>query len=195
VVPFDLSRVPLIESPGLTTDAPDQYERYADTPSGVSPRLVPGFGEHLVVLDSDEHTADGHITEDLGVRIRMVDKRMRKAAGLLADCLAPEVTGGAAPDTLLVCWGSTCGPALEAAQNLREQGVDTAVMHFSQVYPLNPAHFLPTLESARRVVMVEGNYSGQLALLIKQETGFAFTEVITRYDGLPVTAAYILERL
>ncbi|MBI4806619.1 MAG: 2-oxoacid:acceptor oxidoreductase subunit alpha [Desulfovibrio sp.] len=195
VTPFDLSRLPRVSSPELGTDAPDRYERYADTPSGVSPRLIPGFGEHLVVLDSDEHTADGHITEDLGVRIRMVDKRMRKAAGLLADCLAPEVTGSAAPDTLLVCWGSTYGPALEAARNLREQGVDAAVMHFLQVYPLSPEHFLPTLEAARRVVMVEGNYSGQLALLIKQETGFAFKEVITRYDGLPLTAAYILERL
>jgi 2-oxoglutarate ferredoxin oxidoreductase subunit alpha len=125
----------------------------------------------------------------------MVDKRMRKAAGLLADCLAPEVSGSAAPDTMLVCWGSTYGPALEAAQNLREKGVDTAVMHFRQVFPLNPEHFLTKLESARRVVMVEGNYSGQLALHIRQETGFAFKEAITRYDGLPVTAAYILERL
>ena len=68
-------------------------------------------------------------------------------------------------------------------------------MHFRQVTPLNPDHFLSAFESARRVVMVEGNYSGQLALLIRRETGFAFKEVVTRYDGLPVTAAYILERL
>ena len=196
VVPFDLSKLAPVASPGLAVDAPAGYERYADTPSGVSPRLVPGFGEHLVVLDSDEHTADGHITEDLGVRARMVDKRMRKASGLLADCLAPEISGGSStPDTLLVCWGSTYGPALEAAQNLREKGTDTAVMHFGQVFPLSPEQFLPTLESARRVIMVEGNYSGQLALLIRQETGFAFKQVITRYDGLPVTASYILERL
>ena len=40
------------------------YERYAYTENGVSPRLLPGRSEHLVVADSDEHTPDGHLTED-----------------------------------------------------------------------------------------------------------------------------------
>ena len=41
------------------------YERYAITADGVSPRRLPGFGPELVVADSDEHTPDGHLTEDL----------------------------------------------------------------------------------------------------------------------------------
>jgi 2-oxoglutarate ferredoxin oxidoreductase subunit alpha len=195
VVPFDLSVLPPAANPGLSCEEPAGYARYADTPSGVSPRLVPGFGTHLVVLDSDEHTPDGHITEDLGVRVRMVDKRMRKAEGIMSSIMPPTFDGDREPEILLVCWGSTYGPALEAAEILRERGTKAAVIHFSQVWPLNPDLFLPVLATAGRVVMVEGNYSGQLAKLIRQETGYAFGQVVTRYDGLPVTAAYILDRL
>lgn len=195
VVPFDLAALEPVAEPALTCDDPAGYRRYADSVSGVSPRLIPGFGEHLVVLDSDEHTADGHITEDLTVRIQMMDKRMRKAEGIVSSIVPPTVDGDDKPDILLACWGSTHGPALEAAQILRERGVRAAVIHFSQVYPLNPDHFLPVFASARRTVMVEGNHSGQLAQLMRQQTGYAFGGLITRYDGLPVTAAYILDRL
>jgi len=195
VTPFDLSALPPVSTPALTTDDPAGYERYAVTENGVSPRLVPGFGEHLVVLDSDEHTPDGHITEDLHVRVRMVDKRMRKGLGLKEDVLPPTFTGDDTPDLLLACWGSTYGPAVEAAQVLRTQGKKTAVLHFGQVYPLNPDQFLPLLASAGRTVMVEGNYSCQLAALIRQETGYVFGATVTRYDGLPVTARHILRQL
>lgn len=195
VTPFDLSRFPPIKGPALTCAEGAAYERYALTESGVSPRLVPGFGEHLVVLDSDEHTPDGHITEDLDVRIRMVDKRMKKGEGLKADVIAPSLTGDENPQVLLACWGSTLGPALEAAQTLRHAGTSAAVLHFSQVWPLDPAQFLPALRSAGRAVMVEGNHSAQLAGIIRQETGFAFAHAVTRYDGLPLTASFILKRL
>lgn len=195
VAPFDLSALPPISAPALTTDDPAGYERYAVTENGVSPRLVPGFGEHLVVVDSDEHTPDGHITEDLDVRVRMVDKRMRKGLDLKEDVLPPTFTGDEVPDLLLACWGSTYGSAVEAAQILRTQGKKAAVLHFGQVYPLNPDQFLPLLASAGRTVMVEGNYSCQLAALIRQETGYLFGATVSRYDGLPVTARYILQQL
>jgi 2-oxoglutarate ferredoxin oxidoreductase subunit alpha len=44
------------------------YERYKLTASGISPRGIPGFGQGLVAVDSDEHDEAGHITEDLGLR-------------------------------------------------------------------------------------------------------------------------------
>ena len=37
--------------------------------------------------------------------------------------------------------------------------------------------------------------AGQLARLIRRETGFVFNALVRRYDGLPFTAAYILDRL
>jgi len=193
--PFDLTALPPVARPLTCVDDAAGYERYALTPSGVSPRLLPGLTEALVVLDSDEHTPDGHITEDLAVRVTMQDKRMRKSGGLARAALPPDVYGDPAGATLVACWGSTLGAALETAELLRERGEAACVLHFSQVWPLTPETFLPALAAARRTVMAEGNFAGQLARLIRRETGFVFDAQITRYDGLPFTAAYILDRL
>jgi 2-oxoglutarate ferredoxin oxidoreductase subunit alpha len=51
------------------------------------------------------------------------------------------------------------------------------------------------LEKADTVIAVEGNATGQLARLIRRESGFAVNQTILRYDGLPITANYILDRL
>ncbi len=192
---FDLDTLPAPVPPGFETDDPTGYQRYAVTESGVSPRLVPGFSSYLVVADSDEHTPDGHITEDLGVRVTMQDKRLRKEQLLLQDAIPPDFHGPDAAETLLVCWGSTKGAALEAARIRSDAGKPTAVLHFSQVYPLVHDQFLPLLRKAGKAVCVEGNSKGQFAALIRQETGFAFHHKILRYDGLPFTARFILEHL
>jgi 2-oxoglutarate ferredoxin oxidoreductase subunit alpha len=44
-------------------------------------------------------------------------------------------------------------------------------------------------------VAVEGNATGQLARLLRQESGFRITDMVLRFDGLPITAAYILRGL
>ncbi len=193
--PFDLDSLPEPLMPDTSTDDPASYQRYAVTENGVSPRLVPGTGEHLVVVDSDEHSPDGHITEDHGVRIQMQDKRMRKEQILKDDALPPLLVGDKGADVLLVCWGSTQGPALEAAQLLNAQGTKAAVLHFSQVWPLVPEQYAETLESAKKVMVVEGNSTGQFATLLKIANGYVPDGLVLRYDGLPFTAQYILDRL
>jgi 2-oxoglutarate ferredoxin oxidoreductase subunit alpha len=83
------------------------YQRYKITPDGISPRGIPGNGEGLVMVDSDEHTEGSYITEDENVRVKMVEKRMKKYDGLLADALAPTLLGPEDYKKLIVCWGST----------------------------------------------------------------------------------------
>jgi 2-oxoglutarate ferredoxin oxidoreductase subunit alpha len=195
VAPFDLAALPGVARALTTVADPAGYERYALTGDGVSPRLLPGFTEATVVLDSDEHTPDGHITEDLTVRVVMQDKRLGKLAGLARAALPPDLYGEADGATLLACWGSTLGAAREAAEFLAAKGEKAAVLHFSQVYPLVGRTFLPILARAARTVMVEGNAGGQLAGCIRRDTGFVFDALVTRYDGLPFTASYILSRL
>ncbi len=195
VTPFDLESLEAVEV-GAAPDSVDQpYQRYALTASGVSPRLLPGLSEHLVVCDSDEHTADGHITEDLTVRVQMVDKRLSKFAGLRAEVTPPTYKGDTDPELLLVTWGSNWGAVWQAASTLQDRGQKVAVLHFSQVWPLVEEQFLEILQRAKKVIMVEGNAGGQMAKLIRRETGFKIATVIRRYDGLPITPEYILEHL
>ena len=93
------------------------YERYALTADGISPRRLPGFGP-VVVADSDEHTPDGHLTEDLEVRVKMHDKRLRKLTGLVQELDGITTTGPADAPLTLACWGSSLGPVAEAVARL-----------------------------------------------------------------------------
>jgi len=194
VVPFDIKNLSTVH-PGTKEIKSSHYARYTITESGVSPRLLPGLTENLVVADSDEHTEDGHITEDLFVRKRMVEKRLQKEKGICAEVTPPLVEGQEKPDLLLVSWGSSKGAVNEAAFHIRSEGGNVATLHFSQVWPLIPEHFIGYLESARNVVMVEGNAFGQLARLIQREAGFQIKNKVLRYDGLPITPEFILREL
>jgi len=109
--------------------------------------------------------------------------------------LPPEVHGDERPDVLLVSWGSSKGAVLEAASKMRSNGQRVATLHFSQVWPLIPEKFIHYLEEARTVVCVEGNATGQMAGLIRRETGFKIEKKVLRYDGLPFTPEYILREL
>jgi 2-oxoglutarate ferredoxin oxidoreductase subunit alpha len=196
IAPFALDGTPPVQpwtTKGLKIDTP--YRRFALTATGVSPRLLPGLTEHLVVADSDEHTEDGHITEDLSMRTRMVLKRLTKGEGIRSEVVPPEYLGDGKPEVLLLCWGSSRGAVLEAAASLRSQGIRAATLHFSQVWPLVPEQFMEHLQEAQRVICVEGNAIGQMARLIRRETGFQIDERILRYDGLPITSEYILRQL
>ncbi len=195
VEPFDADALEAVGSYAEPEAFAEPYERYAVTEEGVSPRLLPGASRNLVVADSDEHTEDGHLTEDLGARVRQVQKRGRKEGGVRAEVVPPVYDGEERPELLLVSWGSSKGAVAEAAASLRGNGAGVATLHFPQVWPLISEEFLDRLKQAKRVVAVEGNATGQLARLIRGETGFEFAGRVGRYDGLPLTPEYILRGL
>jgi len=180
----------------IQADPGDGYERYKVTPSGVSPRAVPG-GRAKVVCDSDEHTADGHITEDIDAHMTQQDKRLRKAKGLAAESLPPEMYPRQADqaETLLMAWGSTYGPCREAVDLINKSGGSAAMLHFGQVWPLNVWKARKAIAGSKRVVSVEANQTGQFASLLHQQGLDDKIELVTRYDGLPFTAGYILDAL
>jgi 2-oxoglutarate ferredoxin oxidoreductase subunit alpha len=161
------------------------YQRYKLTRDGVSPRGIPGYGSGLVNVDSDEHDEDGHISEDLHLRSRMVDKRLKlKMDKLRSDSLEPRLIGSKNYKTLVVGWGSNYYSIHEALRNLEKDNV--GMLYFNQVYPLNMST-LGLLEAADQVLSIENNATGQFSRLIQLETGFSIREenMLLKYDGLP----------
>lgn len=134
---YDVENFPVTDGPfeAAIVKTEPGYRRYALTDSGISPRGIPGWGEGLVGVDSDEHDEEGHITEDMDLRVRMVDKRLRKLTPLTKSVLPPEWIGPKNAPNLVVCWGSTLEMVREAAAGLASK--DLAVLHFQQVFPLS----------------------------------------------------------
>jgi 2-oxoglutarate/2-oxoacid ferredoxin oxidoreductase subunit alpha len=166
------------------------YSRYCLDLHGVCPRGIPGYGEGLVVVDSDEHDAEGHITEDLEVRDIMTKRRMKKQEAVIADMLAPELIGEPYYETLIVAWGSNYSNIKAAISGMDR----TSLLHFCQVYPLHK-DTLKFLQKAKKVVLVENNGQGQFGQLIKRETGFNIEHRILKDDGLPFSVEELKKKI
>jgi 2-oxoglutarate ferredoxin oxidoreductase subunit alpha len=169
------------------------YKRHAITDSGISPRALPGYPGVTVVTDSDEHDEEGHLTEDTELRTNMMLKRMRKQVGLAQEISPPKFYGAHNPEILLVGWGSTYGAIREATDLLQADGQRAGMMHLSEVWPFPSGAVTRALESARSCYVVENNATGQLARLIRRETGKTVTGKILKFDGLPFSPEYIVE--
>jgi 2-oxoglutarate ferredoxin oxidoreductase subunit alpha len=122
------------------------------------------------------------------------DRRLHKLSVLKELLVPPTYLGPENPDVLLVSWGSPNGAVRETARTHEGPGT-LAALTFTQVWPLVPETFLPYLTAARRVVVVEGNSTGQFARLLTWAAGFSASHAIRRYDGRAMTVQYIRQGL
>ncbi len=180
------SNIPLFDLNGIKVESHviktrQGYRRYELTEDGLSPRGIPGFGDGLVGVDSDEHDEEAHITEDLELRKRMVEKRLKKLELIKKEVIPPQLVGSRDYKVLVLGWGSTYHVVCEALEELGRK--DVSFLHFSQVYPL----FEGTkdyLKKAAKTVIIENNATSQFARLIKLLTGMDVEKKILKYNGL-----------
>ncbi len=195
---FDLSQVK-IERGFLLADKEvsllTNYQRFAISESGVSPRALPGQGQVMVAADSDEHDESGHLTEKAEIRHRQNAKRLKKYEGLRKEISPPRFIKRRGAVVTLIGWGSTYGAIAEASGLLLEQGIINNVLHISEIWPF-PAEFVSeALQLTVKSVVIESNATGQLAYLIRAETGLSVSGQVNRWDGRPISASFILDQL
>jgi 2-oxoglutarate/2-oxoacid ferredoxin oxidoreductase subunit alpha len=184
--PFDFSRIGYNRSLVGEEDIERPYRRYQITENGISPRALPGqFPGEVVLIDSDEHDQNGNIIEDAETRHLMVNKRMRKLAALADEMDEPDHYGDPHPELLLIGWGSNYGVLREVVDALLSAGMKIAMLHYSDIWPLPQRRLRNLLPAVRKSFCVENNATGQLAALIRRETGFSVDHSILKYDGRP----------
>jgi 2-oxoglutarate ferredoxin oxidoreductase subunit alpha len=187
---LDLSNVK-IENHIVKTEK--DYKRHKLTESGISPRGIPGYGDGLVGADSHEHDEEAHISEDLHyMRIKMVEKRLKKLNLLENNVISPELIGNENYKTLLIGWGSTFYSIKEAMELLEKE--DISLLHFKQVYPLHPKTS-DYLRKAEKTILIENNTTGQFGKLIKLNTGIDVDAKILKFNGLPFSVEELIDKL
>jgi len=194
---FDLTKVKIER--GIISDAEltkiKDYRRHRFTPSGVSPRALPSQKGRIVITDSDEHDEDGHLTEDLEMGKKMVQKRLKKIEALATEIEPPQVYPHKNAQIILIGWGSTYGALREAVDILIDQGVDVSLMHFQEIWPFPTQFVTSVLSKAKQSFCIENNATGQLARIIRAETGKQVTGKILKFDGRPFSSQYIITEL
>lgn len=178
---FDESLVPEVKvEEARLWDKQGQYARYKMTNDGISPIAFPSIEGQAVKATSYIHDEYGITTENPKTAKALADKLIMKEKELakdLEDYETVKVYGEGS--TAMLCWGTNKGVCLEVARKY-----DIKVIQMIVMSPFPTKSLTRALEGVEKVINVECNAKGQLAILLKQN-GFNVDEMILKYDGRP----------
>ena len=181
--------------PEINKEFPNKkYKRFNFDDGFVSMRVPLGTENGIFWNTGDEHTEEGHITEDPNVRIMMMEKRMKKLDIALNEidnddkAIFYNTDKTSYKNIKLISWGSTKGAILDALDMLNDEEIN---LHFIQIKLMNPfpSELLKnTIYDDDILVDIEMNYSAQLGKLLKQHLGKSIDHEIVKFNGRPISA-------
>jgi 2-oxoglutarate/2-oxoacid ferredoxin oxidoreductase subunit alpha len=185
--PFDLSTVS-IDRGKLATEEQlsklDVYKRYEFTADGVSLRSIPSEEGGECQVTGNEHNEFGLVATDRTNRLRMMRKRMAKLELAKKDLPKGNLFGPRSAKIGIIGFGSTFGPILESMEQLSEKGVNTRFHQIRTLWPLLEDDLMEFLDGVDTVFVVENNYQGQLANLIRSVVPDpSKIQSLTKFDG------------
>ncbi len=194
---FDLSRVKLEPRLLWDPDGGEKYQRYKDTPNGVSPMSLPGMKGGQYVAEGLEHNAEGEPNYDLEWRTTNMEKRARKVRLAVQEVEALKLYerfGDPDAEICILGWGSTIGPVMEAVERAQAEGIKVAVLYIKMIYPLHHALIEEFIAKRKAIIVPELNYVGQLARMIQAEF---WREVISlrKFGGTPFKTREVYDEI
>jgi 2-oxoglutarate/2-oxoacid ferredoxin oxidoreductase subunit alpha len=181
----DLSTVD-VEDRLLAEPDPEQasrFKRYVFTENGVSPFPVPGMPGGQYVCEGLEHDETGKPNYDGTNHEAMNRKRFAKMQHLQENVTGHYMTGVDDPEILIVGWGAIAGTMREAVDRLTAEELSVGGMTITIPWPF-PTKAIEAIKKAKKVIVAEGNYQGQLAHIITAETGVLVDSVTFARGGL-----------
>ena len=67
----------------------------------------------------------------------------------------------------------------------KQEAVSINFLHLAYIWPFPKKRVKAVLESAKKILLIENNKTGQLGELIRQETGIEIKDRFLKYDGRP----------
>ena len=171
------------------------FRRFKLEDSPISTRVPLGTENAIFWNTGDEHTEEGHISEDPENRNKMMDKRMKKLELALENIAEDDKVACYNFDSntknVVISWGSTKGAILEALERLTEEGSKLGFIQVRLLHPFPTGTIKKFLTNARLIIDVEMNYSSQLGSLVQQYTGREIDFKIVKYNGRPMSTTEI----
>ncbi len=175
-----------------------EYRRFRFTENGVSPRVFLGTRRGVHWYTGDEHNEIGHISEEPANRIMMMEKRMKKLETADKEIPVEEKLnffGDKTSKNMVISWGSPKGAILEAMSKLGEEGFSLGFLQIRMIQPFPKEYVGKVLQGSRKIITVENNYSGQLAEVVKENTGMQANFHILKYSGRPMSTTEVYDAL
>ncbi|RHW36363.1 2-oxoacid:acceptor oxidoreductase subunit alpha [Neobacillus notoginsengisoli] len=191
VEPLDFSKIEIRRGKLVTEDLPElenkgYFKRYEVTEDGISPRVIPGVKNGIHHVTGVEHDETGKPSESAANRIAQMDKRFRKIKNIRFNNPVHKNAPHEDADLLIVGFNSTRGTIEEAISRLTADGHKVNHAQIRLIHPFPSEEVLPLVQSAKKVMVVENNATGQLAKIIKMNVGHADKMFnLLKYDGNP----------
>lgn len=179
------------EKPTMYEGKPEDYGRYENTESGISPMLFPPVKDAVIKASSYEHDEKGYTTELPEVIVPMVEKRFRKIK-LIEEGLKKLTTVETHGDgkVALVTYGSTTLSVMEAAKHL--ENVRVVQVIYLEPFPIWDVK--KALEGAKKIIAIELSVNGQFTSLL-QYNGIDVDNSVKKYDGRPFDPIDLANRI
>ncbi|RJO68673.1 MAG: 2-oxoacid:acceptor oxidoreductase subunit alpha [Myxococcales bacterium] len=193
---FDLESVEIWPRQEWDPQTGEAFQRYAFTKTGVSPITTPGTEHGYYQATGLEHDEYGHPSYTPHYHEEMLRKRHQKLAKLEQE-LAQIAYVQSRPSKAkfgVVSWGSTRGAAAEAIRMAAGDGIPIAHFHPRLLHPLPKAALRGFLKKMEKVVVIEENFSGQLANMLRGEFSMECAS-LTKYQGIPFMPQEIYKAL
>lgn len=191
VEPFDYNKVEIRRGKLVdSVEAPEvdkaYFKRYETTTDGVSPRVIPGVEHGIHHVTGVEHDETGKPSEAPSNRAAQMEKRFRKLDAINFKEPIYARTEHEDADVLVVGFNSTRGAIDEALERLNNQGMKVNHAQVRLIHPFPVDEMQALMAKANKVVVVENNYTGQLANIMKMNVGgHNKITTINKYDGTP----------
>jgi 2-oxoglutarate ferredoxin oxidoreductase subunit alpha len=182
------------------TGTAGNYRRFKLDVNPISPRIALGKENGIFWNTGDEHTEEGHITEDPDNRIKMMNKRMSKLDVALKEIPDEDKAKAYGQDDpsggiTIVSWGSTKGAILDAMDRLVAEGKKVKFIQIRLMHPFPSALIEKMLVNSKVLVDIEMNYTSQLGVLIKQNLSCNIDYRIVKYNGRPMSSSEVYNAL
>ncbi len=192
---FDPSKI-TINRGKLLDKIEGEYERFAFTEDGISPRSRLGLDNGIFWDTGDESDEKGHITEDPVLRVKMMDKRMSRLDLILKEIPDTEkVVSFGIEDYTVITWGSSKGPILDAIKMLKKEGISIGLVQIKLLHPFPGEYVASLLKDVKTIIDVEANHSAQLGKLFKQNVQRDIDYSILKYTGRAMTSTEVYDSL
>lgn len=176
-----------------TAEPAADYQRYADTPSGVSPMAIPGTAQSTYVADGLEHRERGRPSTAAADHALQLEKRARKLSEFDFGEHWADIRGEGS--AAILTWGSTTTAVREAAGRLQDAGRKVKVIALRLLLPASPERLAEALQGVDRILVVEQSHGRQFHHYLRAHYDIeAECHIHARPGPLPITPGEIVEQ-
>lgn len=196
---FEYPETPMDRGKVLSADdlnALESWGRYRDVDGdGIPFRTLPGTNHSKAAYFTrgSGHNAEAKYTERSDEWVANLDRLAKKFQTARTIVPKPVEMNHDGATVGIISYGSNHPAIIEALDRLREKGTNAAYQRLRALpFSQEVGDFLAKYE---RIYVVENNYNGQMAQLLRMEYPAYATRIVAlaNCDGLPITARWITE--